>query len=376
MSQAILVVHQTTQGQSEFSLQGDWLLNSEIPSMEFIESQLFGETGQQIGFIIADDFQWDSRFLAFLKSFQILCARHQSNINISTLPQEIQQLFALSNAVPEHRPAAPQKKPLFSVLHRTFSKTGKNAGNELVDFLAFTGEIYLSFFRWIMGKGSARKADIFSFCHQAGPSALAIITLQSVLVGMILAYLGMVQLSKFGAEVYISNLVAVGMVREMGALMTAIVMAGRTGAAYAAQLGTMQVNEEIDALTTLGINPVDYLVLPRTLALVITMPLLCLYSNILGMIGGGLVATGMDVTWRMYIYQLLDAITLIDVATGAFKGLVFAELIAIAGCRAGLACGRSSAAVGQATTKAVVTAIIYLIIADAGLNILFFKLGI
>ena len=192
---------------------------------------------------------------------------------------------------------------------------------------------------------------------------------------MILAYLGMVQLSQFGAEVYVANLVGVGMVREMGALMTAVIMSNLP-VPYAAQLGTMQVNEEIDALTTLGITPMDYLVLPRTLALILTIPLLCLYCNILGMFGGGLVATSMDITWLMYLYQLRDSISFGDIMTGVAKSFLFALLIAMAGCRAGLACGRSSAAVGQATTNAVVTAIIYLVVADAGLNILFYHLGI
>ena len=372
MNQAILVVRPSTQGPIEISLQGPWLLDSELPSLDSVRSQLAQQKNRQIRLQASDDFQWDSRFLAFLISLKELGQQQQLRLDVSRLPREVQHLYQLANAVPEHKPAEPEKTSLRSIAVRGI----RNAGNELVDFLAFTGEMSLSFLRWVGGRGSARTADIIAFCRQAGPEAIAIITLQSVLVGMILAYLGMVQLSKFGAEVYVSNLVAVGMVREMGALMTAVIMSGRTGAAYAAQLGTMQVNEEIDALSTLGIKPMDYLVIPRMLALVICMPLLCLYSNIMGMIGGGLVATGMDVTWRMYIFQLLDAITVTDVATGVFKGLVFAKLIAIAGCRAGLACGRSSAAVGKATTRAVVTAIIYLVIADAGLNIIYFELGI
>ena len=372
MNQATLVVHPSAQEQVEISLQGSWLLTSELPSLDSIRQQLLQQAAQKIRLKPSDNFQWDSRFLAFLLSLKQLCQQHQLQLDISPLPEEIHRLYALANAVPEHKPTPPEKCSLVNGIARQARK----AANELIDFLAFTGEMSLSFLRWTAGKGTARTADIVSFCRQAGPEAISIITLQSVLVGMILAYLGMVQLSKFGAEVYVSNLVAVGMVREMGALMTAVVMSGRTGAAYAAQLGTMQVNEEIDALSTIGINSMDYLVIPRMLALVICMPLLCLYSNIVGMIGGGLVATGMDVTWRMYVFQLLDAITITDVVTGVFKGLVFALLIAIAGCRAGLACGRSSAAVGKATTRAVVTAIIYLVIADAGLNIIYFELGI
>lgn len=372
MNQATLIVHPSTQEQVVISLQGAWQLESELPSINSIRHQLHQQPIRKIRLQPSEGFQWDSRFLAFLLSLQEFCQKQQIAIDLSGLPKEIRHLYQLASAVPEHKPVAAEKSSLFSSVIRRIH----TVVDEVIDFLAFTGEMTLCLLRWVAGKGTAKPADIISFCRQAGPDAIAIITLQSVLVGMILAYLGIMQLSKFGAEVYISNLVAVGMVREMGALMTAVIMSGRTGAAYAAQLGTMQVNEEIDALSTLGINPMDYLVIPRMVALLVCMPLLCLYSNIMGMIGGGLVATGMSVTWRMYIFQLLEAITVMDVATGVFKGIVFAKLIAIAGCRAGLACGRSSAAVGKATTRAVVTAIIYLVIADAGLNIIYFELGI
>jgi phospholipid/cholesterol/gamma-HCH transport system permease protein len=218
--------------------------------------------------------------------------------------------------------------------------------------------------------------DIFYFVEQCGPQALAIVALISVLVGMILAYLGSVQLRLFGAEVYVANLVAIGMVREMGALMTAVIMAGRTGAAYAAQLGAMQANEEVDAITTLGLSPMEYLVLPRLLALVAVMPLLCVCANVLGLAGGALVAAGMDVGFTQFAAQAREAVSSGDIFAGLFKSLVFGALIAIAGCQAGLRSGRSSAAVGQATTSAVVNAIVYLVVADAALNILYDKLGI
>ena len=230
--------------------------------------------------------------------------------------------------------------------------------------------------RLVRGKANTRFSDFWNFCFQAGPNAFAIITLTSVLVGMILGYLGAVQLKQFGAEVYVANLVVIGMLREMGVLMTAVVMAGRTGAAYAAQLGTMQTNEEIDAITTMGISPIEFLVLPRMLALIIIMPLLTIYADILGILGGGIVAGSLGVSPIQYIVQGEAALSFIDVAVGLLKALVFAILIAIAGCRAGINSGRSSAAVGQAATNAVVTALIYLIVADATINIIFQQLSI
>ena len=244
------------------------------------------------------------------------------------------------------------------------------------DLLAFIGDLTIALGRLVTGRANTRRIDFFEFLELSGPNAIGIISLVSVLVGMILAYLGAVQLRQFGAQIFVANLVSLGMVREMGALMTAVIMAGRTGAAYAAQLGTMQTREEIDAITTLGVSPMEFLVVPRVLALLVVMPLLVMYSNILGMLGGAIVAMGMDITFIQYVNQTQGSVAFADFATGLFKSMVFALLIAIAGCHAGLACGRSSAAVGQATTKAVVTALVYVIVADAALNILYQRLGI
>ena len=374
MDQATLVIRAADNRASEpaltVTLQGSWTIGSKLPGSDLLAVQAINNPVTRVVFEAAESFSWDSRLLAWLMASQRQLG--SCSFDLNALPGEVGELFRLANSVPASQahtavPATLQQK-MFAGVARL--------GDEALGLLAFIGDLFLALGRWLLGKSSARWLDILSFCHQSGPSALAIITLQSVLIGMILAYLGVVQLRQFGAEVYVANLVGVGMVREMGALMTAVIMSGRTGAAYAAGLGTMQVNEEIDALTTLGIRPMDNLVLPRTLALLLTMPLLCLYSNVLGMLGGGLVATSMDVTWLLYLHQLRDAITVTDMATGVFKSFVFALLIAMAGCRAGLECGRSSAAVGQATTRAVVTALIYLIVADAGLNILFFHLGV
>ena len=374
MDQATLVIKAADNRASEpaltVTLRGSWTIGSKLPGPDLLAVQAINNPVSRVIFEVAEGFSWDSRLLAWLMAAQRQLG--SCSFDLSAMPGEVGELFRLANSVP----ASQARSAVPATLQQKIFAGVARLGDEALGLLAFIGDLFLALGRWLIGKSSARWLDILSFCHQSGPSALAIITLQSVLIGMILAYLGVVQLRQFGAEVYVANLVGVGMVREMGALMTAVIMSGRTGAAYAAGLGTMQVNEEIDALTTLGIRPMDNLVLPRTLALLLTMPLLCLYSNVLGMLGGGLVATSMDVTWLLYMHQLRDAITVTDMATGVFKSFVFALLIAMAGCRAGLECGRSSAAVGQATTRAVVTALIYLIVADAGLNILFFHLGV
>jgi phospholipid/cholesterol/gamma-HCH transport system permease protein len=203
---------------------------------------------------------------------------------------------------------------------------------------------------------------------------LPIVTLISLLVGLILAFIGAVQLMMFGAQIFVADLVAIAMVRVMGAVMVGVIMAGRTGAAFAAQIGTMQVNEEIDALQTLGISPMEFLVLPRMLALILMMPLLCIYADLMGIMGGFIVGVGMlDISSTQYINQTIKALNLYHFSIGLFHGLVFGVLVALAGCLRGIQCGRSASAVGQATTSAVVTSMVCIVVATAIITIVGFK---
>jgi phospholipid/cholesterol/gamma-HCH transport system permease protein len=194
---------------------------------------------------------------------------------------------------------------------------------------------------------------------------------------MILAFVGAVQLSQFGAGIYVANLVGLAMAREMGAMMTAIIMAGRTGAAFAAQLGTMQVNEEIDALSSMGIDPMEFLVVPRMMALMLMMPLLVLYADLMGMLGGMVVGVGMlDLGVFEYIEQTKRSVSLTQVNIGLVKGVVFGVLVAVAGCLRGMQCGNSSQAVGMAATSAVVTSIVLIIVTDGLFAVVLNVLGI
>jgi phospholipid/cholesterol/gamma-HCH transport system permease protein len=241
----------------------------------------------------------------------------------------------------------------------------------------FLGEVTLSFGRLLRGKAQFRGADLLLIIQDVGPQALPIVSLISFLVGLIVAYMGAVQLAQFGAQIYIANLVSIGMVREMGALMTGIIMAGRTGAAFAAQLGTMQVNEEIDAFRTLGISPMDFLVMPRMLALILVMPLLTLYSDVVGMLAGLVIAnTAFDISTFEYYHQTVHSLDLRQFAVGISKGTAYGILIAFAGCLRGMQCGRSAQAVGQATTSAVVTSILFIVVAASLLTIIYQQLGI
>jgi phospholipid/cholesterol/gamma-HCH transport system permease protein len=353
---------------AELTFDGDWLLEQPCPSAKDVLSAV-GQQPPTLRIIAGDSLRWDSQLMSRLYQLQQHRGSEQA-LDLTAMPAGVQQLMQVAMAV---KPVPANQQPSRRIDWLASAKVVKQ---ELIDFTAFVGEVTLAVGRLIKGQANTRLSDLMLFIQQAGPNAIGIVTLVSLLVGMILAYLGLVQLKMFGAEIYVANLVTIGMVREMGALMTAVIMAGRTGAAYAAQLGTMQANEEVDAITTLGINPMEFLVLPRLFALMLMMPLMCLYADAIGLIGGALVATGMDITFNQYIAQSREAIVMGDVFTGVFKAFVFAILIAIAGCKAGIQSGRNSAAVGEATTKAVVTATVYLVIADAGLNILYDKLGI
>src|SRR5690606_2378792 len=354
-------------------LQGDWTALAAPPeAAELLRASALAPSPSRRLRLTATGFHWDSGVAARLFSLARLCEAEDIPLDTTGLPEHLQKLLALASAVknpPEPHPPAPGLLALGWNACRAFQAS-------LVGFLAFLGELVLALGRVFSGRGQAKGRDLLYFVELGGPRALGIVALISVLVGMILAYLGAVQLRQLGAEVYVANLVALGMVREMAPLMTAVIMAGRTGAAYAAQLGTMQANEEIDAVTTLGLSPMEYLVVPRLLALVLVMPFLVIFANMVGLVGGALVAMGMDVSFTQFITRAREAVSLADVATGLVKSLLFAVLIAIAGCQAGLQSGRTSAAVGDATTRAVVHAIVYLVIADAALNILYNLLGV
>ena len=197
------------------------------------------------------------------------------------------------------------------------------------------------------------------------------------MAGVILGLSGGSQLAMFGAQLYVANLVTTGMAQEMGPLMAAVIMAGRTGAAFAAELGTMQVNQEIDAQRTLAINPMQFLVVPRMLALMLMLPLLALYAVLMGILGGGLIGVAMfDIDPILYAQQMRQMIGIEDFAGGIFKAAVFGAIVAMAGCLRGMRCGQDAAAVGNAATSAVVTSIVGIVVADAAINVLFNVLGI
>ena len=241
----------------------------------------------------------------------------------------------------------------------------------MTDFVSFVGEVTLAVGRLIVGRSQMRPQDLLAAMQECGVQALPIISITSMLFGLILAFVGAVQLTQFGAQIYVAGLVGIGMLRVMGAIMVGVVMAGRVGAAYAALIGTMQVNEEVDALATLGISPIDFLVLPRVVALTAMIPLLTLYADLMGVIGGYVVAiTMLKINPMEYVNATMQMVPYKHVFIGLSYGTVFGVIIALTGCFQGMRCGRSAQAVGQATTTAVVQAIVGIIVSTAIITVI------
>jgi phospholipid/cholesterol/gamma-HCH transport system permease protein len=367
---------QPTTDTLDVELAGSWTMTAELPALSVVEQQL--ESAPQVRrvtFASQDLLDWDSTLLPFLLKCQTLCSQRQLVCDLSPLPQGIQRLLHLATAVSERKGARREavKDPLLA-------RIGKSAQENFAaakDLLKFLGQLTLAFTNLLRGRARFRRTDFLLVVQECGAQALPIVSLISFLVGLILAFVGAVQLRQFGAQIYVADLVGIAMAREMGAMMTGIVMAGRTGAAFAAQLGTMMVNEEIDALTTTGLPPIEFLVLPRMLALMLMVPLLCLYADLLGILGGALIGVGMlDLGIVEYYNQTTAALDLTTFVLGLIKAAVFGALVALAGCLRGMQCGRSAAAVGAAATSAVVTGIIWIIVSDAVLTVIYEVLGV
>jgi phospholipid/cholesterol/gamma-HCH transport system permease protein len=358
------------------ALDGSWQIGTHPEGAgEQVLQALATAATRQVSFDTTGLAAWDTTILAFIMKVAVSCTPGDITVDYTGLPEGVRGLLKLATAVPERKGAARGGAEKQSLVVRA-GLWGLKVADDTRDVVSFIGESLVAVANMFRGKAIYRKVDVVDALQQCGSEALPIVALISVLVGMILAFLGAVQLQMFGAQIYVADLVGVGMVREMGALMTGIIMAGRTGASFAARLGSMQVNEEVDALTTMGFSPMEFLVLPRMVAMVVMMPLLCIYANFLGIVGGAIVGVGMlDLTPTQYYLQTVNAISLQAVASGLIKSVVFGAVVAISGCMHGIRCGRSASAVGDATTKAVVSGIVAIIVWDCAITVVYTIIG-
>ena len=355
---------------------GDWLLGTDLPDVDELSPQLGRQPAPaKLRFDAGELGAWDTGLVTALVAIHREAESAGIVVDDSGLPEGARKLIELAFAVKEREGARRGRS------HKPFLE---EVGEEVLEIAAgtrqlftFAGNVTLSFLRFVTGKASYLGSDLTKYIQAAGASALPIVSLISLLIGMIFAFVGVMQLEAFGAGIYTANLVAVAMVREMAPIMTAIILAGRTGAAYAAEIGTMKVNEEVDALTTLGINPIDFLVTPRVIALVVMMPLLVAYASLMGIVGGAAVGIVMlDISLVQYVAQTIESVDLSDLLGGLFKSVVYGSLVALAGCKQGMSCGNSAMAVGQSTTKAVVAGIVLIVVSASLLTVIYINLGI
>jgi phospholipid/cholesterol/gamma-HCH transport system permease protein len=363
-------------GSLVIKLIGPWRLTSSLPDVDPLVRELdMLQPSAVVAFDTSELTEWDSGLLTSIVQLLELCRERQLEVDRAGLPEGVRRMLSLAEAVPEKTDArkAEEDAPLLDRVGSVYLA----AYDSVVEMLEFLGAVTLVFVKFVAGKARYRGSDLLLLVQQAGLEALMIVSVVSFLMGLILAFVGAIQLQTFGATSYVANLVGVAMVRDLGALMTGIVMAGRTGAAYAAQLGSMKVTQEIDALATAGVSPMEFLVLPRVLALVLMMPLLTVYSDFVGILGGGLVGVAMlDQSPLAYYQATVSAVSVTDLLGGILKGSVYGALVATAGCMRGMQSGKSASSVGDATTSAVVTGIVAIIAACGLFSVVFYVLGI
>jgi len=309
--------------------------------------------------------RWDAGVAAALWSLRERLKQRGLQVELSGLPAGLAEVLLL--AQPGDTPREPSA-PARPALHRALHEAGLT--------IAFFGEVLIALTRWLRGRVTVRGVDVLEQLDQTGPRSAPIVLLTCALVGVMLAYMGGAQLERIGAQGFLAGVVTVGMVRELAGLMTGVILAGRVGAAFAAQLATMQAGEEIDALRVLGVDPIAHLVLPRLLALLLMAPALLAFGALVGIASGALPAVLVyGVSAAEYLQQSLRALTATHLWIGLFKGMLYAALVVVAGCREGLHAGRSAQAVGQATTAAVVKALVWIVAAACVTTVAFTAMG-
>ncbi len=317
---------------------------------------------------------WDSTLLVILYQIAKITQKNNIPLHFENMPENLQHLIELSIEVDRKPSLQTSRKSPFLEVVGIFALGLYQSLNRAVSFI---GQTLQSWGRFFKGKAILRKADFLFSLEDCGYKAIGIMSLVSFMVGLILAFVGAIQLKTFGAQIYVASLVTIGMTRIMGAIMAGIIMSGRTGASYAATIGTMQVNEEIDALKTMGIPVIDFLVLPRMLSLIISMPILTVLADFMGMLGGAFVGVIMlDISPQEYWKFSVDALNLTNFLVGVFHGFVFGIIIALSGCYYGINCGRNADSVGLSTTKAVVSSIVLMIVATGIITMIFEVCGI
>ncbi|NJB67721.1 phospholipid/cholesterol/gamma-HCH transport system permease protein [Desulfobaculum xiamenense] len=315
----------------------------------------------------------DGSGAALVAELRAVAASRGTTAELRGLSEERAHLVELltgGDFSPKARPAP--EKGLITQIGREASAIGR----DMYALVAFVGESARALWHSLFRPGTVRWRDYLRTCETAGVNALPIIALIGFLMGLITAFQSAVPMRRFGADIYVANLLGLSMLRELGPLVTAILLAGRSGSAFAAEIGTMTVNEEVDALRTMGLDPVQFLMVPRVLAAMTVTPFLTIFFNLFALLGGAVVVTGFGYPFVVYATRALSNVTVGDVMGGLFKALVFSVLVAGVGCLRGLETGTGASAVGESTTSSVVSGLVLIAVSDGILATIYYALGI
>jgi phospholipid/cholesterol/gamma-HCH transport system permease protein len=361
-------------GHLNVTLAGSWKLSDGLKNFS---DDLAGKTS---GSVLSVQFQadsladWDSSLLVYLQQVADYAESTGIEFQGSSLPDSLRELLELARAVPEVETTRGVKKinPLVQLGTSTVGLF-----EEFGTFIQFGARGIGVFAQLLTRRRKFRWREIWPIIQKTGPGALGLVTLIAFMIGAILAFLGYYVLAQFGASIYVVYIVGYGVLREMGPLMTAIIIAGRTGAAFAAEIGSMKANEELDAYSTMGIDPFDIVVMPRLLALFFMMPVLTIYADAVGIFGGMLISLLLsDLTLELFVEKFTNDINLFQFGIGIFKAVLFGIVVGLAGCLRGMQSGKSADAVGQATTSAVVTGITLIIASNFLIDFVITILGL
>jgi len=363
-------------GTVRVTLGGTWRLRAAVPSADRVHATLREGRGSRARSVVVTApalGAWDTSLAVYVLAVREMAAAQGIACDLAALPEQVRHIVGEVAVEPTGMLA---EKPRRKLLTTRLGEQTHRAMDAVHDHTRFFGECVQALARVVVRPHAFRWAEGFEQMRRCGAAALPIVGLISALVGVIMAFVAALQLRQFGADIFVADLIGLVVFREMGPMMAAIVLTGRTGAAFAAELGNMVLGEEVDALETFGVRPVDFLVAPRMLALLLMMPMLALYADFLGVIGGAIVAQGvLDIVPAAFFGELQTAIGLSDIGTGLIKSVVFGWIVAYSGCYRGMRAGRSSVAVGEATTGAVVMGILFIIVADAVFTVVFNILG-
>ncbi len=373
----VVAIFQNSGNTTELSISGDLLFETVPRVWKKSMAELEFRKPKRLVVDASDLNSCDSSGIAFLQELQYRMEKVKGECILHGLKEEFSYLYEISTSVQLREKW--EEKSFFEELKKKPTEIGEfvvGRYSDATDLISYIGEVTVQIFQSIAKPRSVRWKDAFVSAENTGVNASIIIALIGFLLGLIMSFQSAIPMRRFGAEIFVANLVGLSLLRELGPLMTAFILAGRSGSAFAAELGTMKVSEEIDALTTMGLSPVQFLVIPRIIASTLMTPLLTMVFNLLGLVGGALVLSSFGYPLVTFINQIVTAVTVIDLAGGLVKAVVFGLVVGAIGCFEGLRTKNGAGAVGESTTRAVVGGIIYVAVLDGIFSIAFFYLGI